>query len=86
MPELTITSPYVHSRVDSNTFTMGNPMPESTLSPCQGLWIWPHAACIQELLYHVQMEKYVLIIISHLKRPTHETSIIQEELYSGEVE
>jgi hypothetical protein len=26
MPELTITSPYVHSRVDSNTFTMGNPM------------------------------------------------------------
>ena len=28
-----ITSPYVHSRVDSKTFTMGNPMPESTLSP-----------------------------------------------------
>ncbi len=27
MPELTITSPYVHSRVDSNTFTTGNPMP-----------------------------------------------------------
>jgi hypothetical protein len=23
MPELTITSPYVHFRVDSNTFTMG---------------------------------------------------------------
>ncbi len=41
-----ITSPYVHSRVDSNTFTMGNPyarvdlnpIPESTLSPqSQGL-------------------------------------------------
>jgi hypothetical protein len=34
MPELTrsITSPYVHSRVDSNTFTMGNSMPESTLT------------------------------------------------------
>ncbi len=30
-----ITSPYVHSRVDSNTFTMGNPMPESTLTLCQ---------------------------------------------------
>ena len=41
MPELSITSPYVHSRVDSNTFTMGIPMPESTLSPSQGLWIWP---------------------------------------------
>jgi hypothetical protein len=33
MPELTITSPFVHSRVDSNTFTMGNPVPESTLKP-----------------------------------------------------
>ncbi len=42
MPELTITLPYVHSRVDSNTFTMGigqpyagvdlNPMPDSTLT------------------------------------------------------
>ncbi len=32
MPELTIiTSPYV----DSDTFTMGNPMPESTLTLCQ---------------------------------------------------
>ncbi len=41
MPELTITSPYVYSRVDSNTFTMGNPMPESTLSPSLGLWILP---------------------------------------------
>ncbi len=35
MPELNITSPYVQSRVDSNTFTMGNPMPESTLTLCQ---------------------------------------------------
>jgi hypothetical protein len=26
MPESTVTSPYVHARVDSNTFTMGNPM------------------------------------------------------------
>ncbi len=39
MPELT--SLYVYSRVDSNTFTMGighwatNPMPESTLTLCQ---------------------------------------------------
>jgi hypothetical protein len=32
MPELTITSPYVYS----NTFTMGNPMPESTLSAQPG--------------------------------------------------
>jgi hypothetical protein len=35
MPELTITSPYVHSRIDSNTFAMGSPMPESTLALCQ---------------------------------------------------
>ncbi len=33
--ELTITSQYVDSRVDSNTCTMGNPMPESTLTLCQ---------------------------------------------------
>ncbi len=43
--------PYVHSRVDSNTFTMGighpyvrvdfNSLPELTLSPSQGLRIWP---------------------------------------------
>ncbi len=45
---------YVHSRIDSNTFTMGNPMPaESTVTLCQsrlytqvrdfwfGLWILP---------------------------------------------
>jgi hypothetical protein len=31
MPELTITSPYVHSRVDYNTFIMNNLMQESTL-------------------------------------------------------
>jgi hypothetical protein len=34
-PELTITSPYVHSSVDSTTFTMDNPMPESILTLCQ---------------------------------------------------
>ncbi len=45
MPELTITSPNVHSRVDSNTMGQPyarvdlNPIPESTLSPSQGLWI-----------------------------------------------
>jgi hypothetical protein len=37
MPELTITSPYV----EYSTFIMGNPMPESTLSPSMGLRIWP---------------------------------------------
>jgi hypothetical protein len=35
MQELTITSPFVHSTVDSHTFSMGNPMPESTLTLCQ---------------------------------------------------
>ncbi len=38
MPEVTIISPYVDARVDSDTFTMGNPMPESTLNPSQGTW------------------------------------------------
>ncbi len=35
MPELTMTSPYVPSGVGSYTFTMGNPMPGSTLTLCQ---------------------------------------------------
>ncbi len=39
--ELTITSPYVHYKVESNTFPMGNPTLESTLIPSRGLWIWP---------------------------------------------
>jgi hypothetical protein len=29
-----------YARIDSITFTMGNPMPESTLTPSQGLRIW----------------------------------------------
>jgi hypothetical protein len=45
MPEVTITSPYVHSRVDSiyhgQPCAQSRPSPESTLSPSQGLWIWP---------------------------------------------
>jgi hypothetical protein len=40
MPELTITSPYVYSRVDSNTFALDNHMPESTL-PAQ-IWERKH--------------------------------------------
>jgi hypothetical protein len=32
---------YKHTKVDSNTFTMDNAMPESTLSHSQGLWICP---------------------------------------------
>jgi hypothetical protein len=43
MPELTITSPNVHSRVDSDTFTIGKPMLESTLSPP------PHALLLARL-------------------------------------
>jgi hypothetical protein len=33
MLELTIISPYFHSRVNPNTFTKGNPMSESNLAP-----------------------------------------------------
>jgi hypothetical protein len=48
VPVLAITSPYVDSRVDSQHIYHGqpharvdlNPMPESTLSPSQGLRIW----------------------------------------------
>jgi hypothetical protein len=43
MLELTITSPCVHSRVDSNTFTMhghGQPYARVDFIPHQGLWFW----------------------------------------------
>ncbi len=46
MPELTKTSPYVHSRVDSNTFTMGNPIPESTLTLCQSRLFIPQSGTL----------------------------------------
>ena len=36
---------------------MGNPMPESTLSPCQGLWIWT-VIIIQRLLLQKRPRKY----------------------------
>jgi hypothetical protein len=35
IPELTITSTYVHSKAHCNTFTMGNPVPQSTITLCQ---------------------------------------------------
>jgi hypothetical protein len=41
VPELTITFPYVHSRVNSNTFTMGNPMLESSLT-------WPQLTFLDD--------------------------------------
>jgi hypothetical protein len=48
MPELTITSPFVHSIESTSTYLPWagdrvdlSPMPESTLSPSHGLWIWP---------------------------------------------
>ncbi len=36
LPELTVTSPYVHSRVDSNTFTMGQPYARVDFIPQSG--------------------------------------------------
>jgi hypothetical protein len=58
MSKLTITSPYVHSGVDSKHIYYGhwttlyarvdlNPTPKSTFSPSQGIWIWPQLSCIQ---------------------------------------
>jgi hypothetical protein len=63
MPELTITSPYVHSRVDSNTFTMGNAMPESTLTLCQsrlyhfGFGLWSDSRSWQQPILGLTTER-----------------------------
>jgi hypothetical protein len=53
--ELNMTSlmSIAHFKIDYNTFT-GQPyarvdlnsMPESTLTPSQGLWIWPQSRCM----------------------------------------
>ncbi len=62
MPELTIPSPYVQSRVDSSTITMGNPMPETTLTLCHcrlylpvrdfGFCRWSLSSCPISLLWN----------------------------------
>jgi hypothetical protein len=72
MPQLTITSLYVHSRVDSHTFTMGNPMPESTLtlcqsrrySPSQGLWIW-HLNSRSETIWKKNLVHLLSVQLTH---------------------
>jgi hypothetical protein len=71
MPELTITSPYVHSRVDSNTFTIGNPMPGSTLSSSQGLWIWPQNHDLPPPLFCVlYLSSFLFIFIYPFSLPS----------------
>jgi hypothetical protein len=46
-----ITSPYVDSRVDSNTCTMGNPTLESTLTLCPSLTCSAYAALSVSRIY-----------------------------------
>ncbi len=84
MPELTMSSPYVHSKVDSTTFTMGNPWPESTLTPCQSrpyppsqaLWIWPQVvtSAIVEKMY---WKKHRLFLASNYNRNVHLPNLSQ---------
>jgi hypothetical protein len=57
MPKLTITSPNVHSRVDSNTFTMGNSMPESTLTLCQSRQYLP----VRDFGFTIASEVWIFI-------------------------
>ncbi len=56
--DFNLTLPYVHSRVDSKTFIMDNPMPESTSTLCQSRlyppvrdWIWPQKMDLLEFLF-----------------------------------
>ncbi len=74
-----ITSPYAHSRVDSNTFTMGNPMPESTFSPSQGLWISPlklvlFSAC-SFYIFLVFLNSFSILSILFLPLPLRLSSV-----------
>jgi hypothetical protein len=73
MPELTITSPYINSRVDSNTFTMGNPMPESTLTrlcpPVRdfGFGLW----AVATLLGYIGLSRNTAIYLIHESAISH---------------
>ncbi len=53
MPELIMSSPYVHSKVDSTTFTTGNPWPQSTL------WIDRHFGFGLRQSHRLQQRKYI---------------------------
>jgi hypothetical protein len=48
-----------------------NPMPESTLSPSQGLWIWPLAAAIvQAGKHHDQVSQEASVSILCVLNPS----------------
>jgi hypothetical protein len=68
----------VHSRVDSNTFIMGNPIPELNLSPSQGLWaiVFPayskvSAEQIRKFLSEVGKMKIVYLLPLSLPSTRH---------------
>jgi len=67
MGPLTITSPYAHSRVDFNTFTMailGNPMPESTLILCQSRLYPPSVALdLASGISRQQLDSEIVLIL-----------------------
>ncbi len=70
MPELNIASPHVHSRVDSNTFAVGNPMPESTLTLSLsrlyplvrdfGFGLWTHTHRAKTMLICCRWNRFLL--------------------------
>ncbi len=65
MPELTITSLMSTPESTPTHLLWGNPMPESTLSPRQGLCIWPFEA---ESKYGHSFSKDVRNIVMNLRK------------------
>jgi hypothetical protein len=65
---LPLNAPYVDSRINSNPFTMGNPNPESTLSPSQGLRILPLHITIK----YMYMRTFTLTTTSLLSSSTEQ--------------
>ncbi len=85
--ELTVTSLYVHSRVDSNTFTVGNPSPESTFTLCQRLWIQPQGCIFPFLLLLIHFIFPTRNCIRHggvalYIQPLHSPSLCQWVIFS----
>ncbi len=71
--ELIVTSPYF----DSSTFTMGNPMPESTLSPSQRLSEFGLCIFATVLLYYGSFSRTMVTCKSAFKGPSLHICMVQ---------
>jgi hypothetical protein len=85
--QLAIISPYVDARVDSNTFSLGNPMPDLTLTLCRSrlsLPVRPLALADTEFVpepYSFRLPKTTFYFISSKALAARSIRIITLSIY-----